>query len=297
MHILITGGSGFIGRVLCAQLLEEGHTLTVLTRTPAKTSLLFAPHTINPIDSLDQLPADIDAVINLAGAAIVDKRWSDTRKKELLSSRLEITQHISKLINAGTISPDVFISGSAIGFYGDGGDKVIDEYSTYHHAEFSHELCKAWENAANAASHKTRVCLLRTGIVLDGSGGALQKMVLPFRFGLGGKIGSGQQWFSWIHRKDLVSMIIFLLKNKTCSGIFNGTAPNPVTNSEFTTVLGETLHRPSVLPVPSFVLKVLMGEMADLLLTGQRVLPVRALEAGFSFEYPKLDKALATIFK
>lgn len=295
MHVLVTGGSGFIGRSLCVTLLDQGYAVTVLTRTPQKTKSLFMPLLINAIDSLEKLPGDIDVVINLAGAPIVDKRWTDARKKELLKSRVEITQQITNLINSGAIKPSVFISGSAIGFYGDTREQTIDEYSTYYHEEFSHDLCKQWEDAANVASHKTRVCILRTGIVLDRDGGALHKMLLPFRLGLGGKIGSGNQWFSWIHRTDLVNMIIFLMKNEKCSGVFNGTAPHPVTNSTFAKALGKALHRPTVLPVPGVVLKIAMGEMSDLLLTGQRVLPVRAREAGFVFQYPELEGALFAI--
>jgi hypothetical protein len=295
MHILVTGGSGFIGRALCARLLEQGHMLTVLTRTPHKTTSLFKNASLHVIDSLNEVSADIHAIINLAGAPIVDKRWTDDRKKELLNSRLDITQQLANLINTNVIKPKVFISGSAIGFYGDCGDQVIDENSTYYHSEFSHDLCKVWEGAANAAINKTRVCILRTGIVLDADGGALQKMLLPFRLGLGGRLGAGKQWFSWIHREDFVNMIIFLMNNETCSGVFNGTAPNPVINSEFTKSLGKALHRPTLFSVPSIILKVLMGEMSDLLLTGQRVLPTRAREAGFVFTYPELDKALLVI--
>jgi uncharacterized protein len=295
MHVLVTGGSGFIGRSLCVALVDQGYAVTVLTRTPEKTKSLFMPLLINAIDSLDKLPADIDAVINLAGAPIIDKRWTDARKKELLKSRVDTTQKIANLINSGAINPSVFISGSAIGYYGDAQEQTLDEYSTYHHPEFSHDLCKAWEDAANMANQKTRVCILRAGIVLDENGGALHKMLLPFRLGLGGKIGSGNQWFSWIHRKDLVNMIIFLMKNEKCAGVFNGTAPHPVTNSTFAKALGKALHRPTILPVPRLVLKLAMGEMSDLLLTGQRVLPRRAIEAGFSFQYPELDIALSTI--
>lgn len=297
MHILITGGSGFIGQALSIALLEQGHTLSVLSRNPLKTQSIFGSYSVNVIQSLKHLVGNIDVVVNLAGAAIADKRWTNQRKNELLNSRLCITQDIVNLINSGIINPKVFISGSAVGFYGDTGDMIIDEYSSYFHPEFSHDLCKAWEDAANEAKNKTRVCILRTGVVLDRDGGALKKMLLPFQLGLGGRLGTGKQWFSWIHREDLVGMIIFLIENEKCDGVYNGTAPNPVTNREFTCALGVALNRPTLFAMPGILLKILMGNMSELLLNGQRVLPKNALNAGFKFKYPTIGMALKSIFE
>ena len=293
MRILITGGTGFIGSYLCRTLLQANHQLVVLSRYP-ETVIQKCGKGVEAISSIDELDVDaqIDTIINLAGEPVIAKRWSEKRKQNLLDSRLVPTQALVDFIARVEKKPRCLISGSAIGFYGDGGEQILDETSSYHD-EFSHELCRQWEGAAQQAEkYGVRVCLVRIGLVVGAGGGFLQQMLTPFKFGLGGPIGKGSQWMSWIHIKDLVDLLIWLLQNDSVSGVFNGTAPNPVTNHEFAKTLGRSLGRPAVIPMPSFVLQAAMGEMSQLLLTGQRVMPMRALEAGFDFKYKDLDGAL-----
>ena len=292
MHIFITGATGLIGSHLCQQLLAE-HQLTVLSRSPdTATQLLGAG--ILAVDSLANVDFNtVDCVINLAGEPIVNKRWSDKQKQRLLDSRIVLTQQISTAIQYSQTPPHTFISGSAIGFYGRQDNTLIDESFTAVHPEFSHKLCEAWEQAAFAAqSANTRVCTLRTGIVLAKQAGALAKMLPPFKLGLGGPIGNGEQGMSWIHIDDMVRLILFVLETKNLSGAINATAPNPVSNKEFSHQLGQALARPAFIPMPSLLLKLVMGEMADLLLYGQFVLPKKVLLQQFSFTYPTLPQAL-----
>ncbi|QYJ80056.1 TIGR01777 family oxidoreductase [Shewanella acanthi] len=290
MKILITGASGFIGSRL-VEALNENHELTLLTRQPGKTrqQLGGQHHYLASLDGLEDLN-DIDAVINLAGEPIVAKRWSEQQKQRICESRWNITAKLSQLILASNRAPRVFISGSAIGYYGRQGQDHIDESASFHN-EFSHEVCQKWEQLALDSALNTRVCIVRTGIVL-GQGGALAKMLPPFKLGAGGPIGDGKQGMSWIHIKDMVRLIEYLLTHETCQGIFNATAPNPVSNAEFSKTLGKVLHRPAVLPAPAFALKLMLGEMAELLIEGQYVLPKRALDAGFNFEFTELETAL-----
>lgn len=295
MRILLTGGTGLIGSALVKRWLAQ-HKLVVLTRDPAKAQKQLGPE-VSTVHSLQQVDFNqIDAVINLAGEPIVGKRWSDTQKQRLCESRWLITEQLVGAIKAASSPPSVMISGSAIGIYGRQQQQFIDEDYQSFHAEFSSELCQRWEQLAlEAQSDTTRVCLLRTGIVLAGEGGALKKMLPPFKLGLGGRIGNGEQYMSWVHLQDMLRITDFLLLHPTLNGAFNATAPNPVTNAEFSQQLASVLHRPALLPMPAFVLKLMLGEMADLLLTGQRVIPAKLQHAGFTFNYPDLTDALKSL--
>lgn len=298
MHILVTGGTGFIGSSLVEHLKRQGHSLTVLTRNP-DSSALAGDAAITLIQSLTQIPSGqtIDAIINLAGEGIADKRWSDKRKQVLMDSRLKTTQAILDLIDRMPSKPHCLISGSAVGYYGDQGDNEVDESSTPSE-DFGHELCQRWETLAMQAQERdVRICILRTGLVVGPNGGFLKRMLLPFKLGLGGRLGNGRQWLSWIHREDLIRLILWLLNNTDCSGPYNGVSPNPVTNEQFTKILAHCLHRPAFLPAPAPVLKLALGEMSSLLLTGQRVTPKRALAQGFKFNFRQLESALEDVLK
>lgn len=298
MNILITGASGFVGTRL-TQLLSH-HQLTLLTRHPehAAERLGAHHHYLSSLDGLANLDS-FDAVINLAGEPIAGKRWSDGQKKAICHSRWSITAKLTQLINASNNPPATFISASAVGYYGSQGSQPIDEtcqLSSKNTAEFTHQVCQQWEQEAQkAASTATRVCIIRIGLVLGVQGGALAKMLPAFRLGLGGPIASGKQGMSWIHLDDLTSLIEFLLTNPQTNGIFNGCAPTPVSNKDFTKALGEALNRPACIPVPAFGLKLALGEMSTLLIDGQYVVPKHTLAQGFKFQYSQLDKALHEI--
>ncbi|MBR9729247.1 TIGR01777 family oxidoreductase [Shewanella intestini] len=294
MKILITGATGFVGHQLVNALTE--HQLLILSRNPKQAQAkLGAQHQyIDSIFALENLN-DIDAVINLAGEPIVGKRWTHEQKQLICDSRWNITSAISQLIKRSEQPPHTFISASAIGYYGRQDDNQLTEDSPPHD-EFSHRVCHEWEQLAlQAASDKTRVCVTRIGIILGKNGGALAKMLLPFKLGLGGPIGSGKQGFSWIHMSDMVGLLLFLLQHKTASGIFNATAPTPVSQAEFAKKLGHSLHRPTFIPTPTFALRAAMGEMSDLLTHGQFVIPTHALSAGYKFKQPDLLDALKDV--
>jgi hypothetical protein len=296
MRILITGGTGFIGAHLCGQLLEAGHQLVVFSRRPEQVESLCG-QAVEAIGSLDEITpqSEFDAVINLAGEPIADKRWSARRKQLLMESRLETTRKLVQAVAAMHRPPSCLINASAVGFYGDQGDRPVDE-STLPHEEFSHELCRLWEQAANkAAEYGVRVCIVRIGLVVGPGGGFVSRMLPAFKLGLGGPLGNGRQWMSWVHRSDLVRLFEWLLTHDQARGVYNGTAPNPVTNREFTRTLAKVLHRPACLPMPAFAAKALFGEMSRLLLTGQRVYPKRVTDAGFEFNYPQLQAALESV--
>jgi len=295
MHILLTGGTGLIGKHLCPFLLNR-HKVTVLSRNPIQANVLLT-HQVHAVKSLDEVDfEDIDAVINLAGEPIVNKRWSESQKRRLLDSRINLTLQISKAISRCETPPHTFISGSAIGFYGRQGDKHIDEEFNDIYPEFSHVLCRDWEHAATKAqSSKTRVCLLRTGVVLAKQGGALSKMLPAFKFGFGGPLGHGHQGMSWIHINDMIQLILFVLTHDDLHGPINATAPNPVDNNEFSQTLGTVLSRPAMLRMPSWLLKLMMGEMSDLLIHGQFVMPNKLLAHNYRFHYPELKPALESL--
>jgi hypothetical protein len=291
MHHLITGGSGFIGSALCRSLVADGHRVTVLTRDIERARGRVPP-AVFLVDRLD-FAEDIDAVVNLAGENLASGRWTAARKHEFLASRIGTTKRLLDWIDRQERPPAVLISGSAVGWYGPRGDEQLDEDADSG-GDFSAHLCRDWEaEAIKAEALGVRVCRVRTGIVLGADGGALKKMLLPFRAGVGGRMGSGRQWMSWIAREDIVALIRWLVDHDSARGVYTGTAPAPVTNAEFARALGAALHRPAVLPTPAFALRLLFGEMADVLLTGQRVMPKRAIAEGFVFRYPQLPSALS----
>lgn len=296
MKILITGGTGLIGRRLCPALLAKGHELTVLSRAP-ETVKTKCGAAVQAMATLDDWQADtvFDAVINLAGEPIVDARWTKKRKQRLWQSRINLTETLIQRVANATHKPAVLLSGSATGFYGDGGDRILDE-SLPTGTDFGAQLCSAWENAAQSASALgVRVCLLRTGLVLDAAGGLLGRMLLPFKLGLAARLGDGRQWMSWIHVNDYVAIVLLLLENAQAAGAYNMTAPEPVTNAEFTKTLARVLHRPALFVAPACVLKVMLGEMSALLLGGQRALPTKVRALGYDFIYTKLEDALNAI--
>ncbi|MFZ2312634.1 MAG: TIGR01777 family oxidoreductase [Methylobacter sp.] len=293
MNILITGGTGFIGSALVKSLIEQGHTVTVLSRSPDKVAKIFDSG-VNALGSLTQLKAEdrYQVIINLAGAPIVDARWSEARKQLIRDSRIGLTEQLITCIARMTVKPELLISGSAIGYYGDQGDTVLTEQSTPYE-DFSQQLCADWEATAKQAEQfGVRVCLIRTGLVIASGGGFLQRMLPTFRLGLGGRLGDGRQWMSWIHRKDWISIAQTMIADSTMRGAYNATAPNPVTNAEFTRILAKCLKRPALLPVPACLLKMLLGEMSQLVLGSQRVMPERLLAQGFKFQYDELTAAL-----
>ncbi|AUI66161.1 MULTISPECIES: TIGR01777 family oxidoreductase [Glaesserella] len=282
MNIFITGGTGFIGSALCQTLTKQGHILTILSRYSHtnQQAVTFCQNLAN-MENFN----DFDAVINLAGEPIFDKTWSVLQKQKLVESRLSITQKIVELIQKSDNPPRTLISGSATGYYGDlPFAQSYDEQTACGNA-FPAQLCQQWENIAlQAQSEKTRVCLIRTGIVLDRKGGALKRMLPLYRLGLGGKLGSGKQHWAWISLNDEIRAILFLLNHAECQGAFNLVAPQLITNAEFNQALAKALHRPAFFHVPEFALKLLLGERAQLLLDNQPLVPQQLQKAGFKFE-------------
>jgi len=309
MRILIAGGSGFLGRALADSLAVAGHRIQILTRQPARPAHSEAPGTATQVDRINWTPdgttgawasacAGADVIVNLAGESIAAGRWTSARKARLLNSRVFATRSLTRFIRESAQPPAAFVSASAIGFYGDrGGEPLAEDAGPGR--DFLADLAAQWEQEALAAqSGRTRVALLRTGIVLDPNEGALAKMVTPFRLFAGGPFGPGRQFMSWIHRDDWVSLAKWAVETPGLNGPLNLTAPNPVTNADFARALGRALHRPAVVPAPGFALKLILGEMAGpLLLCSQRVIPARALECGFRFAHPDLDEALADLLR
>ncbi len=293
MKILITGATGLIGRRLTERLVEQSHQITALTRAPERAAKILGSQ-VQLWEALDGKTSldGFDAVINLAGEPIADKRWTKEYKSKLCESRWQLTEKLAQLINASQTPPSVFISGSAVGYYGDQGQALVPEDEPPN-KQFTWQLCARWEALAlTAESPRTRVCLLRTGIVLAAKGGALAKIVLPFRAGLGGPIGDGQQYMPWIHIDDMVSGIIFLLMHETLTGPFNMVSPYPARNEQFSALLGEVLHRPAFMRAPAGVVRLLMGESSVLVLGGQRAVPKRLEAAGFAYQHQELKGAL-----
>ncbi len=297
MRILITGGTGLIGRHLCRVLLAEGHELTVFSRNPGSVPAKCGA-AVHPMSALAEWQPDMvfDAVINLAGEPIVDARWTEQRKQVLRASRVTVTEELVRRIVAAERKPAVLLSGSAIGYYGGRGDAELDETSGAG-TDFPAQLCVAWEAAASAVEKLgVRVCLLRSGLILSKEGGLLGRMVPAFRLGLGTRVGDGRQWMSWVHIEDYVAMVMHLLRDEQMRGPYNMTAPSPVTNAEFTTTLAAVLRRPAPFVAPAALLRLSMGESASLLLDGQRVLPKRMLAAGQVFRFGDLTDALNQLF-
>lgn len=296
MKILVTGATGMIGNHL-VPLLASDNDVTALTRNVAVAERILGSRVtlLSDISHLQSLDG-FDLVINLAGEPLADKRWNDEQKQRICDSRWQLTETLTNLISQSAQPPSIFISGSAIGYYGRQGDDKIDESFTAVHDEFTHQVCKKWEQLAlSAQSELTRVCVLRTGIVLGKQAGALEKMLPPFRMGLGGPVGSGKQYMSWIHIDDMIRGIVHLVEHSDLQGVYNLTAPTPVTNKEFSQQLGRCLHRPTMMTVPAAMLKLMMGEMADLVIHGQRVIPARLVQSGFDFKYPELSEALESL--
>jgi len=294
--IVLAGGSGFLGSALKARLERDGHRVLNLTRSPRSGQANDVAWL--PDGSAGQLAAHLEgthAVVNLAGENIAGTFWSDGRKTQLRNSRLLATRTLVRAIAACKQPPKALISGSAVGYYGPHGDEPVTE-RTAPGADFLARLCVDWEQEARAAaSATTRLAIVRSGLVLSAGGGALARMLLPFKLGLGATLGSGHQYMPWIHVDDWVSMVTWLIDSDRAIGAFNASAPAPVTNREFTRTLGRVLRRPAVFAAPGFIVKIGLGEMADMLLTGQRVLPAAAEQLGFRFAYRELEPALRSL--
>lgn len=297
MKIIIAGGSGFLGRPLADRLASARHEVVLLSRSAHGTHDTIRSVTWMPDGSAAGAWAqEIDgagAVVNLAGESLADKRWSAERKRQIHDSRILSTRSLVAAIRSARRKPEVLLNGSAVGYYGDPGDRAVDE-SYPPGSDFLATLCVDWEAEARAAEALgCRVVIIRTGIALDRRGGALKAMIRPFRFFAGGPLASGNQFVSWVYRGDWVALVLWALERRDVSGVLNGTAPSPVTSRELSRALGRALHRPSWLPVPAFALRWIVGEMADVaLIDGQRVFPKRAVELGFVFQYPTIDGAM-----
>ena len=299
MRLVIAGGTGFIGSALCARLIDQGHSLAILTHSPppvtissGRTWAIWNPPESGPWrEAVD----GADGVINLAGEPIAARRWSAEQKHRIRLSRLDTTRALVAAIAGARKKPKFLLNSSAIGYYGPHGDETLTEEAGPG-SDFLARLCVDWETETSKAEKLgLRVVRLRTGIVLGKGGGALAKMVPPFKLFIGGPLGSGKQWMSWIHMEDEIGLIQFLIEKPRAQGAINATAPNPVTMKEFCATLGSVLRRPSWAPVPGFALRLILGEMAEMLLTGQRVIPAKARKLGYKFRYPTLQEALQNL--
>jgi uncharacterized protein len=306
MKVGITGATGFVGSRLVERLHGEGHRVLVLTRNTAFAQKVFPSQALGNLEIVAYTPtvsgswqdalATCDAVVNLAGEPIGEGRWTPERKQEILNSRQLSTQKIVEAIAKANPKPKVLVNASAIGYYGTSETATFDETSPSGN-DFLAQVCQAWEAEAQKVKDAgVRLVILRFGIVL-GTGGALGKMITPFKLFAGGPIGSGRQWFSWIHLDDLVNLILQALSQPEKSGVYNATAPNPVRMSELSQTMGQVMNRPSWLPVPSFAIEALLGDGAMVVLEGQKVLPKRTMEEGFEYQYASLQPALKDILK
>jgi hypothetical protein len=300
MKILITGATGLIGRSVCRSLINVGHEVVALSRRPPAAMGLAGVSAFQWEPAAESPPAEawegIDAVIHLAGEPVA-VRWTEERKRRIYDSRVECARNLVAGMRATPRPPKIFVSASAVGFYGDRGDEVLNE-SSDPGSGFLSRLCLDWEaEAARARELGARVALVRVGVVFSKSGGALEKMLLPFKLGLGGRVSDGRQWFPWIHIEDIVGIFLHALMSPAVDGPINGVAPGVVTNEEFTRELAAALNRPVFFPVPKLALRVLMGEMAEVVTASQRVVPQIALDTGYRFKYPNLRPALESILK
>jgi uncharacterized protein (TIGR01777 family) len=303
MRTVIAGGSGFLGRPLARRLSADGHDVVILTRGVSSTINNGRVRTVQwtPDGGTGSWAAEIDgagAVVNLAGESIAGRRWSSAQKRRILDSRLLATRSVVAAIRRADVPPPVLVNGSAVGYYGPHGDDIVTE-DMRAGADFLAHVCVQWEEEAErASSDHTRLVCIRTGLVLEKDGGALPQMLFPFRVGAGGPVGSGRQYWPWIHRDDWIALVSWAIQDAGTSGPLNATAPEPVTSLDFARALGRAMHRPAFIPAPAFALRLLLGEMADgLLLAGQRAIPQRAQRAGFAFRYAHVDDALRAIFK
>jgi uncharacterized protein (TIGR01777 family) len=289
MNAVIAGGTGFLGSALARSLRADGHHVTIISRRP---------HGPDQAAWTDRSALEgTDVVVNLAGTSLDSGRWTDARKAEILHSRVEATEAIVKRMSEVSRRPAMLLNQSAVGFYGAHGSETLTEESPPG-SDFLASVCVAWEAAAMKAAWMTRVVLLRTGLPLDASGGALPRLALPFRFFAGGRLGSGEQYCSWIHIHDWVRLVRWAIEQPGINGPLNATAPAPASNRELADALGRALRRPAFAPAPAFALRLLLGEMADaLILSGQRVLPAKATRSGFEFRYPDLESALQEIYR
>ena len=294
MKIIVAGGSGFIGEPLVRRLIAKGHDVAVLSRDPAKVNAgRGVQWDAKSQGAWSSEVATADVVINLAGENIGEGRWSDERKRRMIDSRVNATNALVEALRTDPARQRTLINASAVGIYGDRGDETLDESSDPGRG-FLTEIVTKWETAARAAEPLARLVILRFGVVLAGDGGAVGKMLLPFKLGAGGPIGSGKQWMSWIDRDDALRIIEWAIENPATRGTYNATAPTPARNRDFARALGRALHRPALLPTPALALRLAFGEMADeVLLAGQRVLPARAQREGFTWEFADLEKSLA----
>jgi uncharacterized protein (TIGR01777 family) len=298
-NILITGGTGFIGRPLCSSLLQSGANILLLTRRPElveKNERLLAYSQLESIPHVEK----IDVVINLAGETIA-QRWNAPAKERIRDSRIGLTQHLVNFLSTRKKKPELFISGSAIGYYGYHESKIFDECTPPDksaHDSFAAQLCKEWESAAlQAQKSSIPTVILRIGAVLEKDGGILKKMYPAFFCGLGGQFGTGEQWLSWIHREDLIRLILFLIRNDNIRGPINAVSPEPITNRDFCKALAKCLNRPCLFPMPAAVVKILFGQMADeIMLAGQKIQPAEATRTGFEFHFSQVSSALNQIF-
>ncbi len=298
MKVLVTGASGFVGRRVVTQLLAQKHEVVVLTRNLAKAAIVLGSQCryVQWMDNDTLPPSDaftgVDAVINLMGENIGGKRWDESQKKKIYDSRILSTRHLVESMAALAKKPRALISASAIGIYGNRGDEALDE-SAKAGSDFLAGVCKDWETEAKKAEAlKMRVVLMRTGVVLGKGGGALTKMLPIFKLGLGGRLGTGKQYMSWIHVDDLAAMYVQAVSDETMNGAFNATSPYPATNAEFTKALGKRLKRPTLFPAPEFVLKKALGEMSTIVLDGQKVIPTKFKDMKFQFKSATLEKTL-----